>query len=58
MSTSGDDKSTAERTGDRGPSNVLFDAWLVSRSVHRLFDTDIESTGLEGDEFEVYSGLS
>lgn len=48
----------AGRPLDRGPSNVLFDAWLVSRSVHQLIDTAIEESGLDADEFAVYSVLA
>ena len=58
MSTTGGDKRAAERPSDRGLSNVLFDAWLVSRSVHRLVDTVIEASGLDADEFAVYSVLA
>jgi DNA-binding MarR family transcriptional regulator len=58
MSTNGGDRSSAERPGDRGPSNVLFDAWLVSRSVHQLIDTTIAASGLDADEFAVYSVLA
>mgnify|MGYP001545213810 CR=1 FL=1 len=58
MSTTGGDRHSAERPGDRGPSNVLFDAWLVSRSVHQLIDTTIEASGLDADEFAVYSVLA
>ena len=58
MSTAGGDERSAERPSDRGPSNVLFDAWLVSRSVHRLVDTAIEASGLDADEFAVYSVLA
>lgn len=47
-----------ESLDDRGPSNVLFDAWLVSRSVHRLIDAAIEASGLDADEFAVYSVLA
>lgn len=43
---------------DRGPSNVLFDAWLVSRSVHQLVDTVVEESGLNADEFAIYSVLA
>lgn len=57
MSTTGADEGAAKRPLDRGPSNVLFDAWLVSRSVHQLIDTAIEESGLDADEFAVYSVL-
>ncbi len=58
MSTTGADERAAKRPLDRGPSNVLFDAWLVSRSVHQLIDTAIEESGLDADEFAVYSVLA
>ena len=58
MSTTGADEGAAKRPHDRGPSNVLFDAWLVSRSVHQLIDTAIEESGLDADEFAVYSVLA
>lgn len=43
---------------DRRPNNLLFDTWLVSRSVHQLIDTAIEESGLDADEFAIYSVLS
>ena len=52
----GDGHSTGRRT-TRAPTNVLFDAWLVSRSVHRLIDVAIEESGLDADEFAIYSVL-
>jgi DNA-binding MarR family transcriptional regulator len=58
MSTTGADEGAAKRPHDRGPSNVLFDAWLVSRSVHQLIDTAIAESGLDADEFAVYSVLA
>ena len=41
-----------------GLGNVLFDTWLVSRAVHSLIDDVIKPTGLDADEFAVYSVLS
>lgn len=38
--------------------NVLFDTWLVSRAVHALIDDAIEASGLDADEFAIYSTLS
>ena len=58
MSTPAADERAGKRPLDRGPSNVLFDAWLVSRSVHQLIDTAIEESGLDADEFAVYSVLA
>lgn len=46
------------RRANRAPTNVLFDAWLVSRSVHRLIDVAIRESGLDADEFAIYSVLS
>ena len=58
MSETGGNGRSAKRPIDRGPSNVLFDAWLVSRSVHQLIDTAIEGSGLDADEFAIYSVLA
>lgn len=46
--------------GTLGPGigNVLFDTWLVSRAVHSLIDDVIKPTGLDSDEFAIYSVLS
>ncbi len=43
---------------DPGLGNVLFDTWLVSRAVHSLIDDVIKPTGLDADEFAIYSVLS
>ena len=43
---------------DLGIGNVLFDTWLVSRAVSSLIDDAIKSTGLDADEFGVYSVLA
>lgn len=43
---------------DPGLGNVLFDTWLVSRAVHSLIDEVIKPTGLDADEFAIYSVLS
>ena len=37
---------------------MLFDAWLLSRSVHQLIDTAIGESGLDADEFAIYSVLA
>lgn len=58
MSKTGGNGRSAKRPIDRGPSNVLFDAWLISRSVHQLIDTAIEGSGLDADEFAIYSVLA
>ena len=39
-------------------TNVLFDAWLVSRAANALLDDALVASGLTGDEFAVYSVLS
>ncbi|MEL7207670.1 MAG: MarR family winged helix-turn-helix transcriptional regulator [Actinomycetota bacterium] len=41
-----------------GLSNVLFEAWLVSRSVHARIDEAVAATGLDADEFAIYSVLA
>ena len=43
---------------DPGLGNVLFEVWLVSRAVHALIDETIEPTGLDADEFAIYSLLA
>ncbi|MFW2380584.1 MAG: MarR family winged helix-turn-helix transcriptional regulator [Acidimicrobiales bacterium] len=43
---------------DLGIGNVLFDTWLVSRAVSSLIDDVIKSTGLDADEFGIYSVLA
>ncbi|BAN04567.1 MarR family winged helix-turn-helix transcriptional regulator [Ilumatobacter coccineus] len=48
---------TAGASGS-GLGNVLFDTWLVSRAVHSLIDDAIKPTGLDADEFAIYSVLS
>ncbi len=58
MITPNGDGRVDERRTHRAPTNVLFDAWLVSRSVHRLIDIAIEESGLDADEFAVYSVLA
>ena len=43
---------------DPGLANVLFDVWLVSRAVHALIDDAIRPSGLDADEFAIYSVLA
>ena len=43
---------------DPGLDNVLFDVWLVSRATHALLDETLRGTGLDADEFAVYSVLA
>lgn len=43
---------------DLGLTNVLFDVWLVSRAVHALIDDAIATSGLDADEFAIYSVLA
>lgn len=58
MTKADGDGSPAKRPIVGGLSNVLFDAWLVSRSIHQLIDTAIEESGLDADEFAIYSVLA
>jgi DNA-binding MarR family transcriptional regulator len=51
----------AETVADKvepGLANVLFDVWLVSRAVHALIDDAIRPSGLDADEFAIYSVLA
>lgn len=41
-----------------GPGNVLFDVWLLSRSVQALIGDSIGPIGLDADEFAIYSVLA
>ena len=43
---------------DPGLGNVLFDVWLVSRATTALIDGALRSSGLDADEFAVYSVLA
>lgn len=43
---------------DPGLGNVLFEVWLVSRAVHALIDGAIRPSGLDADEFAIYSVLA
>ena len=38
--------------------NVLFDVWLVSRATTALLDEALRGSGLDSDEFAVYSVLA
>ncbi len=58
MNTANPDGDVVDRRTNRGPTNVLFAAWLVSRSVHRLIDVAIQESGLDADEFAIYSVLA
>jgi DNA-binding MarR family transcriptional regulator len=49
---------TAANKIDPGLTNVLFDVWLVSRAVHALIDDAIGPSGLDADEFAIYSVLA
>ena len=42
---------------DEGLGNVLFDVWLVSRATTALLDEVLGPSGLDADEFAVYSVL-
>lgn len=50
----------AEREGEvpAGLGNVLFDVWLVSRATTALLDEALRPSGLDADEFAVYSVLA
>lgn len=37
---------------------MLFEVWLVSRAVHAIIDETIRPSGLDADEFAVYSVLA
>ena len=50
-------KSTSA-TGDADPGNVLFDIWLVSRATNSLLDKVLQPSGLDADEFGIYSVLA
>jgi DNA-binding MarR family transcriptional regulator len=52
--TSTDDAPTL----DEGLGNVLFDVWLVSRATTALVDDAVLASGLDADEFAIYSVLS
>lgn len=39
------------------PTNVLFNAWLVSRAVTELVDRAVADAGIAGDDFAIYSLL-
>jgi DNA-binding MarR family transcriptional regulator len=43
---------------DAGLDNVLFDVWLVSRAATALIDDAVRASGLDGDEFAIYSVLA
>ncbi len=52
--TSSDDPPTVdERLG-----NVLFDVWLVSRATTALIDDAVHASGIDADEFAIYSVLA
>lgn len=40
------------------PGNVLFDIWLVSRATTALLDKVVQPSGLDADEFGIYSVLA
>ena len=39
------------------PSNVLFDTWLTARATIALLDSALAGTGLDAEDFAVYSVL-
>ena len=42
----------------RGLDNVLFDVWLVSRAATAAIDAAVRESGLDADEFAIYSVLA
>src|SRR3954452_6105538 len=42
---------------DDDPSNVLFDTWLTARAAIALLDSALAGTGLDAEDFAVYSVL-
>lgn len=55
--TADDDDATSAEL-DPGLDNVLFDVWLVSRATVALLDEALRDSGLDADEFAVYSVLA
>jgi DNA-binding MarR family transcriptional regulator len=41
-----------------GLGNVLFDVWLVSRAATAVIDDAVRASGLDADEFAIYSVLA
>ncbi len=57
----GDGGVTGPVSGDAIPDgldNLLFDVWLVSRATTAAIDAAIETSGLDADEFAIYSVLA
>lgn len=50
--------SALSKTLDPGLGNILFDVWLVSRATTALVDEAIRTSGLDADEFAIYSLLA
>lgn len=48
------DRSSSVKTGE---PNVLFDTWLTARSTIALLDSALANTGLDAEDFAVYSVL-
>ena len=48
------DRSSSVKVGE---SNVLFDTWLTARSTIALLDSALAGTGLDAEDFAVYSLL-
>ena len=49
------DRSSAVKRDDS--SNVLFDTWLTARAAIALLDSALTDTGLDAEDFAVYSVL-
>ncbi len=43
---------------DSGLANVLFDVWLVSRAATAIIDDAVRASGVDADEFAIYSVLA
>jgi DNA-binding MarR family transcriptional regulator len=52
--------SVKRKEPELGPrlDNVLFDVWLVSRATTALLDEVVRPSGLDSDEFAIYSVLA
>ncbi len=53
-------RTTGEPTPHIDPrlGNLLFDVWLVSRATTALIDDAVRASGLDADEFAIYSMLA
>ena len=53
------DRTTSVKpsTLHEGLDNVLFDVWLVSRATTAMLDERLAPSGIDSDEFAIYSML-